>query len=191
MLKFGSYALIDARTSSGDVRLRAVANALVRTSSGDVSAEGLVALDVSTASGDVNVSGASGALRLETASGDIVVADAPAGVSAHTASGEVVLHAACARVDVGTQSGDIRVRLRSPLERAQAASVSGSVSLDMVQGTGAELSARSTSGSIDCEMPSVVRQHSDRSLDARLGKGGAPVRLETVSGDVTITSGGK
>lgn len=181
---------VDAGSTSGDVTLRGVASAHAHTASGDVSVDGAGALEASTVSGDVTVSGAREALLLETASGDIVVTDAPAGVRAHTVSGEVVLRGACGHVDANTASGDIRARLRAPLQDAKLTSVSGEIELTMVAGVGATIAARSISGSIDCQVPVTVLAHDHNSLDARIGKGGAPVRLETASGNVNIMSGG-
>lgn len=181
---------IEAGSTSGDVTLRGVGAARAHSTSGDVSVEDAGALDASTTSGDLNVSGAREALTLESSSGDIVVTDAPAGVRAHTVSGEVVVHGACGRVDAGTSSGDLRVRLRAPLQDAKLSSVSGEIELDLVPGLGATIAANSVSGSIDCRVPATVLAHDRNSLEARIGRGGAPVRLQTTSGSVSIQSGG-
>jgi hypothetical protein len=182
---------LDAETTSGDLTLRGIASAHLRSTSGDVSVDGADALAATTTSGDLSVSGARGELALESASGDIVVVDAPAGVRAHTVSGELVLRGACGRVDGETQSGDIRARLRAPLQDAKLSSVSGEVAVDLVPGLAATIAARSVSGSIDCRVPVTVLGHDRNSLDARIGQGGAPVRLESTSGNVSIMSGGK
>ncbi len=182
---------IEVRTASGGVTLRAVGPARVQTVSGDLAADGVGPLEATSASGAMTVNGAHGALSLETVSGDIVASDAPAGVRARTTSGELDLRGACERVDAGTQSGNIRTRLRGPLREATVASVSGDVELELAAGVGATLDVRSTSGSIDCSAPVIVTGHDTRSLGARLGTGVAPVRIQTTSGSVSITSGGK
>lgn len=184
----GSTAI---ETVSGEVALRDVASAEVKTTSGDVEVEGAGGLTVRSTSGDVSVSGVREAMRIETLSGDVVVEEAPRGAWLRSTSGEIAIHAAGGKVDAATQSGDVRARLRAPLESATFASVSGDVTLELVSGLGAHLVARSTSGSIDCGVPVVVVDHGRNSLDAKLGTGGAPVRTETTSGNVTITSGGK
>lgn len=178
-------------TVSGEAALKDVASAQVKTTSGDVEVEGAASLTIRSTSGDVTVGGARDAIRIETVSGDVVVEDAPRGAWVRTASGEIALHAAGGKLDAATQSGDVHARLRAPLESALVASVSGDVTLEMVPGLGAHLVAHSTSGSIDCGVPAVVLDHGRNSLEARLGAGGAPVRTETTSGNVTITSGGK
>jgi hypothetical protein len=187
----GAKGALSAESVSGDVTLRDVSGARVRTTSGDISVEGVAALDASSTSGDIEVDRARQALVLHTVSGDIVAADAPAGVRAHSTSGELVVHGACADVQMETLSGDVRTRLRAPLTRAQIGSTSGDVQVEVVSGVGATLSVKSTSGSIDCRVPAVILDHDRNSLEAKLGSGAAPVRLETTSGNVTITSGGK
>ncbi len=181
---------IDARSISGELVLRAVGGVRARSTSGNVTVEGVAALDAASTSGDISVAGARQPLALETVSGDIVVADAPAGLHARSTSGELLLRGACARVDVGTQSGAIRARLRGPLDEAKVHSVSGEVGLELVPGLGASLTVHSASGSIDCDAPVTLVGHDRHSLDARLGRGGPPVRIETVSGNVHITNGG-
>ncbi len=193
----GDAELIEIRgpvvveTVSGEITLRDVAAARVHSTSGDIGVEGVTTLTANSTSGDVTVNAARDALEIGTVSGDVVVEEAPRGVRAHSTSGEIVLRSAGAKVDVTTQSGDVRARLRSPLEDARVKSVSGDVTLELVTGLGANLAVHSTSGSIDCEVPATVLAHGRNSLEARLGSGGAPVRTETTSGNVTITSGGK
>ncbi len=187
----GVRGTTSVETVSGDVALRDVATAQVKTTSGDVEVEGAGGLTARSTSGDFNVSGVREAMRIETLSGDVVVEEAPRGAWLRSTSGEIAIHSAGGKVDAATQSGDVRARLRAPLESAAFASVSGDVTLELVSGLGAHLVARSTSGSIDCGVPVVVLEHGRNSLEARLGAGGTPVRTETTSGNVTITSGGK
>jgi hypothetical protein len=186
-----SRGAIDAETTSGDIVLRAVSGARVRSTSGDLHADDVAALEAHSTSGDLHVGGARRMLALETVSGGIRVTGAPEGIHARTTSGRLEIEGACARVDVGTQSGDIRARLRAPLQAAEVSSGSGDVTLELAGGVPADLSAHSSSGSIDCSVPVTVLDHDRNSFQARIGRGGAPVRIQTTSGDVSITSGGK
>jgi DUF4097 and DUF4098 domain-containing protein YvlB len=163
----------------------------VRTTSGDLKAAGVGALDFSTASGDAEIEGARDSLRLESQSGNLVVAAAPAGVRAETASGDVTVRGACGHVRLRSASGDIEASLRGPLREADLASSSGEIDLALVPGLAAELDAATTSGSIDCRLPLTVVRHDENSLMARLGHGGARIRLRTTSGNVNITSEGR
>jgi hypothetical protein len=187
----GTSAAIEAQSTSGNVVLNDVSGARVRTTSGDVQASHLAALEAISTSGRIRVLDARKPLALETTSGGIEVRDAPAGIHARTVSGRLEVTGACARVDVETRSGDILAQLREPLQAAQVSSASGDVQLELPGGIGADLRAHSTSGSIDCTIPVTIVEHGRNSLQAKVGRGGAPVRIETSSGDVSITSGGK
>ncbi|HTR96785.1 MAG TPA: DUF4097 family beta strand repeat-containing protein [Candidatus Acidoferrales bacterium] len=178
-------------TSSGDVIARATGGPIsVQTSSGDVRLEGSGGADVRTSSGDIWVGQARGRLDLRSESGDLTVAQAPAGVRASSASGEVLVRAASGPVHLSTESGNMRVWLRGPLGETQLSSGSGDVHAVLADGISATLEAASASGAIDCSGPLVVLQHGENRLRARVGRGGAPIVVNTESGGLTVTCGG-
>jgi len=179
------------QSASGDVALQQVAAVRVRTMSGDVSAAGVGALDCETMSGDIEITGARDSLVLGSQSGDLVVEDAPAGIRARSTSGELDVRGACGRVSLETTSGEIRTRLRGPLRSANLTSTSGDVGAELVSGMGARLTAATTSGSIDCSVPMTVSRHDRNRLEAMIGPGGPTLHMSTVSGNLTVTSGGK
>jgi DUF4097 and DUF4098 domain-containing protein YvlB len=117
------------------------------------------------------------------------VADAPAGVRARSTSGEVDVRSACGRVRLETTSGQVRTRLRGPLRLADLSSVSGDISAELVSGMGAQLTASTTSGTIDCNLPMSGARHERNRLQARIGPGGPNIHVSTVSGNLTVTSG--
>jgi DUF4097 and DUF4098 domain-containing protein YvlB len=182
---------VTVQSASGDVALEQVAAARVRTMSGDLTAVGVGALDCVTMSGDIEVKGARDSLVLGSQSGDVAVDDAPAGIRAHSTSGEVNVRGACGRVLLETTSGEVRARLRGPLKSAELASTSGGVGAELVSGVGARLTVVTTSGSIDCSVPMTVSRHDRNRLEATIGQGGPPIHMRTVSGNLTVTSGGK
>ncbi len=184
-------AAASVQSVSGDVALAQVAGARVRTTSGDVSVNGVGALDCVTVSGDIEVKGARDSLVLGSQSGDLTVTDAPAGLRARSTSGELDVRGACGRVWLETASGEIRTRLRAPLRSADLASISGEISAELVSGLGAQLTASTTSGDIDCNVPMTVARHERNRLEARIGPGGPTIHISTVSGNLTVTSGGK
>lgn len=179
------------QSASGDIALDRVGPARVRTMSGDVTATGVGALDCETMSGDIEVKGARDSLVLGSQSGDLTVDDAPAGIRARSTSGEVDVRGACGRVSLGTTSGEIRARLRGPLRSAEITSTSGGVGAELVSGLGARLTVATTSGAIDCSVPMTVSRHDRNRLEATIGTGGPTIHMSTVSGNLTVTSGGK
>jgi hypothetical protein len=187
----GSRGASSVQTVSGDIALDGVAGARVRATSGDVVANGVGVLDCSTVSGDIEVHGARDSLRLDSQSGDLSVDDAPAGIRARTTSGELAVHAACGGVSLSTTSGDLRGRLKAPLRSAELSSVSGDLTAELAPGLSARLLASTASGAIDCALPMTVLRHDRTHLEARTGPGGPVIGLNTVSGNLTVTSGGK
>ncbi len=187
----GLAGALDVRTASGDVNLDGVTAAHVRTASGGVIARATGRLDAGTASGDVQVTAARDSITLSSQSGDVTVDGAPGGVRAHTVSGELTVRGAATRADLATVSGDLEARLQGPLANASLTSVSGDVDLRLAGGMGARLSAKTLSGSLECN-GSVTLQHHDRNeLEATIGGGGTPIRVKTTSGNITVTSGGQ
>jgi hypothetical protein len=176
---------------SGDVELEQLAAARVHTTSGDVTAAGVGAFECQTTSGDIEVGGARDSLVLGSISGDLTVDDAPAGIRARSTSGEVEVRGARGRVQIETTSGGIVVGLRAPLKSAELSSTSGDVDADLAARMGARLSASTTSGTIDCSVPMSVTRHDRTRLEALVGPGGPSIHVSTVSGNQTVTSGGK
>ncbi len=184
-------AAVDVGTVSGDVALRGGRRALVRTTSGDVLASGAGPLDARTVSGDIDVEGDADSLALGSTSGDLSVQRAPKGLDAATTSGEIDVLAASGIVGLRSTSGDIDAVFEAPLARVTAANSSGSVTLGLPPGLGAELELTTTSGDIACDVPVVLLGHGRQHLNAKYGRGGASVKAHTVSGDLHVTSGGR
>lgn len=188
----GIAGALTAETASGDVTARGLrAPVTVRTASGDVTLEGAAAGRVETASGDVHVRGAAGPIDVATASGDIEIERAPGGVKAHAASGGIVVRAAAGEVEVASQSGDVAVTLAAGAKRVAVSTASGDARVTLPAGLGATVDASTSSGGITCNGDVAVLGHSAHRITARVGDGAAKVGVESASGDVTISSGGK
>ena len=69
--------------------------------------------------------------------------------------------------------------------------LSGDVELGLAPGVDASLDLGTSSGDIDCELPVVLVRQERRSMIAKIGRGGATVKVRTVSGDLHVTSGGR
>ncbi len=198
------------RTASGDVSVRRARGAVdVSTSSGDVEASDVGGITVSTASGDLFFNGTSGPVRarsssgditvngardslvIRTSSGDVSIDDSPRALVLETSSGEIGVRSATGGVKVTAASGSLQLRLRGPLRSADLAAASGDIQLELAPGMDATLEASSSGGEIANHLK-LAGEHSGRgTLSGRVGRGGAPVRVETTNGDITLTGGGK
>lgn len=188
----GARGPIEASTTSGDLSATDVGAARFRTSSGDVTVSGASGpLNVRTGSGDIEVKGAQDSLRLEASSGDIRVEVAPRGLAAETSSGEIDAPEVAGWAYLRSSSGDIGFGLRAPLRRVEVSSASGAIRARVAAGLGFDLEARTTSGTIDAGVPLTLSRVDRHAVSGRVAGGGAPVALHTISGDITIESGGR
>lgn len=183
-------APLAAASVSGDLEVIGAARCDVRSTSGDVHAEDVGVLHASTVSGDITVRAAKDSIFLGSTSGDFDVEGAPRGVSGTTTSGDIRVTAAAGVVNVGTRSGDIELMLDRDLRRCEARTTSGELSAELSSRLDASLDLRTTSGDMDCTAPVRLTTKERTRLSAVFGRGGIPVALQTVSGDITLTSGG-
>lgn len=170
-------------------------------------------LDIESVSGNVFVAGAPGTASIETVSGrqDLTL-NSDGEVSAETVSGDIVLRgrlkgeletetvSGSAQVDsageavrslrFSTVSGDLGARVGlAKGGTIHGETVSGSVRLNLPKSLSARVSAESFSG--DLRAPGVeVRKEEfgpGKSFDTRYGSGSGEIRVETFSGDMTLS----
>lgn len=156
-----------------------------------------VHLDGSTVSGDVRARGLRGEVEVHSVSGDVEVRDATGpSLEAKTVSGDVLLEdISAALVGAETVSGDVRfsgdVKAKGDYDFQ---TLSGDVELRLPAGIGAEITASTFSGDFDSSFPIASKIQSSRRGQRRriagtIGQGeggGATIRVESFSGDVTI-----
>lgn len=170
-------------------------------------------LDIESVSGDVVVAGAPGRADIETVSGSQTLTLNSAGeVSTDSVSGGIVLRGRLTgRVDVETVSGSVDVDSRGEALRAFSAdSVSGDIRARIGLANGGEVRGETVSGDFDLTLPRAVSAQVDAesfsgtlrapgakvekeefgpgsSLRTRYGSGAGDVRVETFSGDFTLS----
>lgn len=170
-------------------------------------------LEIESVSGDVVFAGAPGRASIETVSGNQALTINSSGdVSSDSVSGEVVLRGRMkGRVDVETVSGNVQVDSRGePLRGFSAESVSGDVTARIGLASGGEVRGETVSGDFTLHMPRAlsaqVRAESfsgslraqgakvdkeefgpGSSLRTRYGSGAGEIRVETFSGDFTLS----
>lgn len=128
-------------------------------------------LDLGTVNGGIAVTGVTGDLELSTTNGGIELEGVGGQVQARTTNGGVDVRLAGER-----WSGD----------GLDLQTTNGSISLSVPAGFSAELSASTVHGGIDTDFPITVQGRIGRSVDARIGEGGPPVRLATTNGAIEI-----
>lgn len=128
-------------------------------------------LRLSSINGGLDVEGISGRLELETTNG---------GISLQSVAGDVIAE---------TTNGGITVDLegrRWDGAGLTARTTNGGVKLRVPEGFNADIEAATTNGGMDFEFPVTIQGRLNRRITTKLGDGGAPIRLETTNGGVTV-----
>jgi len=126
---------------------------------------------IGTVNGTVKIAGVGLVEELRTVNGNIEVYEGGGNVHAHTTNGNVHLELSRILDDKGMA----------------AETTNGSVLLAVPQDTQANLEARSLNGNFYSELPfSQEAAARPREMRGKFGKGGAPIRLNTVNGGIRI-----
>ncbi|MGI4884412.1 MAG: DUF4097 family beta strand repeat-containing protein [Janthinobacterium lividum] len=147
------------------------------------------ALRLATVTGDLDLQDLTGEIVAKTVSGDLQFAGLSGAVTARTVSGDVnFAHRGPRAVNVKTVSGDVKLTTENGAA-TDVASVSGDVDVRWPAAEGADLSLRSVTGEVYADPAVAFSNRRARSLlgytlKGTLGSGGAPVQIESVSGDV-------
>jgi DUF4097 and DUF4098 domain-containing protein YvlB len=186
-------AFLSIATTSGNVMASGLGRAQVRTVSGDVELDAASGpLDIRTTSGDINLSEVTDSLSLSSVSGDIQVDRAPRGLDAGTTSGGIVVDGlAGGLVRLRSTSGDVRFGLDRSLRRAEVSTVSGGITAHLADGLGCDLTLKSMSGTLDSSVPLKIRTVSRNEMSGAVSGGGPRVVLNSLSGDIVVTGGGR
>lgn len=200
-------AQIEARLVSGDIEIETLrGTASMTTVSGDVvidSMQGDVQFD--TTSGDLEIRDLRGTVNARSVSGELDASGAISAATITSASGDVRLNGLTGNTTITTISGDVRI---SATETAQLAiettsgdvdvqgtlsadstinTISGNVDVELDPNSALVLDARSVSGELDVSAALPELQRERRQISGTLGRNGALLQINTVSGNVTIT----
>jgi len=184
-------ARVVAGSISGDVVVRGVAQLEGNSVSGTVTAVDIAGrTSLQSVSGDVNGSNVGGPVSAQSVSGDVSLAGETGDLNVQTVSGELKLRdVKSSYVKTSTVSGDLQFQGDlDPKGRYEFHSHSGSFTLVVPRGTGAQVSFRGFSGELHstCQMtlmPGDSPRHGS-GMTFTIGGGGAKVNIETFSGDV-------
>ena len=126
---------------------------------------------IGTVNGTLKIAGVESVEELRTVNGNIEVYEGGGSVHAHTTNGNLHLELSHALDEKGMA----------------AETTNGSVLLAVPQDTQANLEARSLNGNFYSELPfSQEAADRPREMRGKFGKGGAPIRLNTVNGGIQI-----
>lgn len=138
-------------------------------------------LVISTASGDVSIADRIGNLTISTASGDVEVESCCGSLTLSTASGDAKISACTEALRAETASGSLDLELDEQTSEVAASSVSGDLKICYPSDLDATFTWATLSGDVECD----AERSGPRT--ARSGLGLVPVRLSTVSGDISIS----
>ena len=111
-------------------------------------------------------------------------------MSFRTTNGGVTLRNVNGDVRGGTTNGGLRVELDGAGwvgEGLDVETQNGGVRLVVPEGYSAHLEARVQNGGLNVDFPVTVQGEYRRTLSTDLGAGGAPLKVRTVNGGVTIS----
>lgn len=164
---------VRVETGGGEVRATGPANRANRhwSVSYEVFVPRRIALDVETTNGGISVERVTGEMRLRASNG---------GVNLRGVGGDV--HAR-------TSNGGMRVVLEGDRWSGaglNAETSNGGVTLDVPRGYSASLETGTVNGSMNFDIPVTVQGRLTRRVRTNLGRGGAPIRIVTTNGSVTV-----
>ncbi|MGQ9801402.1 MAG: DUF4097 family beta strand repeat-containing protein [Candidatus Saccharicenans sp.] len=188
-------ASIDSKSVSGDVEVEKTGGPVrVSTVSGNVTVTGgKKTVSAKAVSGDIRVMGVEADCELSSVSGDIKATQVKGSVEAEVVSGTVRLQdiAGARKVSAKSISGTVEYRGQVlPDGSYRFSSHSGEVRLILPADSSFDLEASSFSGTVSTDFPvEVIGKLSGKTIQGRVGKGGAEVSAKAFSGSVEIRKG--
>lgn len=145
---------------------------------------------VHTTSGAVELSRLAGAIRVETESGEVTIEESSGDIGVTASKSKVELDGVNGTVEVDNTAGETRAVFESSTlaDSLRFKSVSGDIEVRFESELNAEMDARTTSGKLDVQGLGVEVKQSPGFSQAvgRVGIGGLPLRVETVSGNIKV-----
>ena len=130
---------------------------------------------------------------IETVNGSIEIRGVVAPVTTSTVNGDLEVHGLAGDLRADTVNGSIEATFDALAsgQRVNAESVNGSITLVLPGSVGAEVEVETVNGSIDADDFGLEADKGfvGRSLDGRIGDGGARISVDTVNGAVRIRKG--
>jgi hypothetical protein len=128
-------------------------------------------------------------VSLKANNGSVRVSDVRGRVEFDTTNGSVRLSHVAGYVHGSTTNGSLQVELdgqRWDGEGMDVRTTNGSVKVMVPANYSARLETRTVNGGLNFDFPVTVQGKIDRELNTDLGSGGAPIRVQTTNGSVSI-----
>jgi hypothetical protein len=132
------------------------------------------------------------ALALKGINGRVTTGDIDGTVEVKGINGRVDLGEASESAEISGVNGSISVALKNLGERgARVSGVNGAIELRLSSELNADLTAKGMNGNVRSEIPdvSVDKESYGSRYTARIGKGGAPISISGINGNVRLTRG--
>lgn len=169
----GIQAPVDARTSGGSLRFESVR--------GDLRGD--------TSGGSIRLKGCDGKIEVDTSGGAISVTGGSGSLDADTSGGSIQIVRFNGPIEAATSGGSINAVLVGPKlpGPVNLATSGGSVGVSAPDGTGFDLDAATSAGSVRSELPIESPGKPRRSeLSGPVNGGGPRVRLRTSGGSISV-----
>jgi hypothetical protein len=128
-------------------------------------------------------------LDLQTHNGGIRIADVEGDIRFAAVNGGVRLSGLAGDVKGETQNGGVQVTLSGDRWRGDGLDVrtqNGGVKIDVPERYNAQLETGTVNGGFDLDFPVTVNGRLGRAITTQLGSGGAPIRVFTTNGGVSL-----
>ena len=145
---------------------------------------------VSSISGSANIGNVGDKLQVSSVSGSLEVGNVGGDARVKSISGNLELGQVNGALDVSSISGGLSATLLSLSPQGiHIRSVSGSIEIGFKSDVNADFSAESVSGQVYLDVPNVSRESDEKSSNvrARIGGGGTPITISSVSGNIRLT----
>ena len=145
---------------------------------------------VSSISGSADIGNVGGKLEVKSISGSVEVGNVGADARVKSISGSLSLGQVNGSLDVSSVSGSLNATLLSLSPQGiHIRSVSGSIEIKFQSEVNADFKAESVSGHVYLDVPNVTRDTEEKSSNvrARIGGGGTPITISSVSGNIRLT----
>lgn len=129
--------------------------------------------------------------KIATVNGQVTVADIRGSVNASAVNGNIKASGLTGNAELETVNGSIHAEHATVAAdgRVNASTVNGGIDVWLPADVSATLDASTVNGAVRSDIPfTVTSKHSRRSVEARLGAGGATLRLSTVNGGIRLQS---